>query len=270
MKALLFVTIFLITGYARGQVPTPAPQRPPFAGFGGTALDRKSPHKPSTALSTTPAPLPSAGTAAVAEAGELRLDDRWDALDGLSDRGPKTQRQELDALLKGFAEPGRDISPAPRMQIYRKVTYLTSLETAKAELGLTSQINSGGPPSVVGFPPGLKYTAFSAGEGRSFEVRVLYDRAAQVVAVEYVALESRLLPAPPETLPPPTRTMMGKTYDFVPRGDSSNGRAFEQKVWNRKDYVLISTRGGPKSADLYIPKKMVSIILYFLNLQSTN
>jgi hypothetical protein len=268
MKSFLSLTTLLIATCASAQVATPAPERPPFTGFGGSALDRKPPRQPSTALS--PTTVPSSGNAPVTEAGALKLDDRWDALNALSDRGPKTQRQELWALLKGFAEPGKDTSPAPRMEIYRKVTYLTPLETAKGALGLTSQVNSGGPPSVVGFPPGLRYTAFSAGEGRSFEVRVLHDRASQVVAVEYVALESRLLPPPPETLPPPTRTLMGKTYDFVPRGDSSNGRAFQQMVWNRSDYVLIATRGGPKPADLYIPKKMVSLILYYLNLQTTN
>ena len=260
MKALLFITTLLIAARVSAQLAPPAPKKAPFSGVGNSALDRKPQAQTPTTL--TPAPASTSGG--------LKLDDRWDTLTALSDRGPKTQRRELSALLEGFAEPGKDPSAHTGMEIYRQVTYLLPLEKGKSSLGLTGQMNSGGPPSVVGFPPGLKFAAFSAIPGRSFEVRLLFDRANQIVAAEFVAMNERLLPPPPEVLPPPDRTLSGKTYDFVPRGDSIDARPFQQAVWNRKDYVIIATRGGPKVADLYIPKAMVSIILYFLNLQGTN
>jgi hypothetical protein len=146
------------------------------------------------------------------------LDDRWDTLSGLSDRGPKTQRQEMRALLEGFAVPGKDTKARPEMEIYRNVTYLLPLEKTKEVLGLVGQMGSGGKPAVVGFPPGLGFSAFSANPERKFEVRLLFDRAGQVAAVQYVASNERLLPPAHELLPRPDRSFLGKTYDFVPRG----------------------------------------------------
>ena len=271
MNTIKLLAAFCITTCAFGQKPTPAPKKVPLPGFGNTSLDRKS------SVQTAPAPVPSPaapvaappnGTAAAA-AGGLKLDGHWDTLSGLSDRGPLTQRQEMRALLKDFIEPGKNTSAQPGMAIYRNVKYLLPVEKAKEELGLKGQMGSGGKPSVVGFPPGLAFSAFSAIPGRSFEVRLIFDRANQVVAVEYVATDERNLPPAPEILPPPDRSFIGKTYDFVPRGDSIFSRPFRQSSWNRQDYVLIATRGGPKAADLYIPKRMVSIILYFLDLQGT-
>lgn len=53
----------------------------------------------------------------------------------------------------------------------------------------------------------------------------------------------------------------------MPQGTTAAGRQYRQLAWHRKDYVLIATRGGPKSADFYIPKPMVSLVLYSLELQ---
>lgn len=169
-------------------------------------------------------------------------------------------------MLDGFAEPGKDTSARPGVEIYKAVTYLMPLAKAQTALGLTGQIQGGGKPSLVGFPSGLSFTAFSKVPGRSFQVRLLLDRDSQVVAVEYLAKDERALPPAPEPLGPPDRTFAGKTYDFVPQGNAAVPRSFTQVSWNRKDYVIIATRGGPDVADLYIPKPMVSIVLYCLNL----
>jgi hypothetical protein len=86
-----------------------------------------------------------------------------------------------------------------------------------------------------------------------------------VVAVEFVATDYRVLPPAPEPMGPATRILHGRTYDFVPEGTSAAGRDFQHLAWHKSDYVLISTRGNPKSADLYIPKPMVSVILCSLD-----
>lgn len=194
----------------------------------------------------------------------MQLDDRWDTPTPLMPRGPKIQREEFQRLLTGFAEPGRDTKPFPGKTIYREVTYLMPMKDALAKFGLTSVTQSGGEPSYAGFPAGLKYAAFSAQAGRSFEVRVIFDRVNQVVATEFAALNPLGLPKlPPQ---PPDRTFTGKYYDFLPRGDNARGGSYRQMIWDMGDHVIIATRGGPKAADLYLPKPFVSLILYCLDL----
>ena len=241
MRFVVLVVLFSSLGSAVAQLRT-------------GSLDRKP------ALPSPAAPA----LAASAASGGLKLDDRWDTPTPLMPRGPLQQRKEFHALLKGFAEPGTDTSPQPGKQIYREVTYLMSMKDALARFGLTGVVQSGGEPSFAGFPAGMKFAAFSAQAGRSFEVRVVYDRANQVAAVEFVAIDPNALPK--EQLPPPDRSFVGKYYDFLPRGDNARGGGYRQEVWDLGDRVLIATRGGPKAANLYIPKPMVSIILHCLDL----
>ena len=239
---------------------TPAPKKDPFAGFGNSSLDRKPGPLGGTPLPAAPAPVPSVGASGTG----LTLDARWDTRNGLSQRGPLTQRRELRALLTGFAQPGKDTSPQPGVEIYGGVTYLMPLVAAQAKLGLTNQMQSGGSPSLVGIPPGLKFTAFTVTAGRKFAIRFLIDRASQVVAVEFVANDPRDLPPLPGRRC--DRAFLGKTYDFLPQGSSIAPRPFSQFCWNEKDDVIIATRYGPASANLHLPKPFVSIMLYCLDL----
>ena len=237
---------------------TPVPKKDPFAGFGNSSLDRKRPSP------VAPAPAPAAPGSAESSGTGLMLDARWDTLNGLSQRGPLTQRRELRALLTGFAQPGKDTSPHPGVEIYGGVTYLMPLVAAQAKLGLTSQMQSGGSPSTVGIPAGLKFTAFTVTAARKYEVRFLIDRASQVVAVEFAANDPQNLPPLPARLP--DRSFLGKTYDFLPQGSSISPRPFRQMCWHEKDAVVIATRYGPMSANLHLPKPFVSSMLYCLDL----
>lgn len=241
--------------------PAHAQQKPPFAGFTGTSLDRKpgSPNVPTKAPAATALPVGTGG-------GGLLLGGNWNAPNGLANGGPKRQRDELRALLAGYVSPAADLTAHPANRIYPPISYLMPLREAQARGGVGGQLQSGGRTAVVGFPDGLTFASFTPQGQRRYEVRMLKDRADQVVAVEFVATDHRLLPPAPEILPPPTRTLTGHTYDFVPEGISAAGRSYLQNVWHRSDYVLIATRGGPKSADLYIPKPMVALILYCLDL----
>ena len=239
-------------------------QEPPAAGL-GSSLDRKpgQQNPPAKPLAANAAPAATGG-------GGLQLSGNWDAPTALSRGGPKQQRAELRALLTGYVDPAADTAAHPGNRVYLAVTYLMPLREAQSRAGLSAKLQSGGPTSVVGFPSGLTFTAFSADGQRRYESRLLKDRADQVVAVEFVATDPRLLPPAPEPLPPPTRSLRGHTYDFVPEGITAAGREYVQNVWHMSDYVLIAIRGGPKAADLYIPKPMVSLILYCLDHQPGN
>ena len=257
----ILLSLCLVT-HGQAQTPTtPVPKKDPFAGFGNSSLDRKRPSPVAPAPLT---PAPAAPGSAESSGTGLMLDARWDTLNGLSQRGPLSQRRELRALLTGFAQPGKDTSPQPGVEIYGGVTYLMPLVAAQAKLGLTSQMQSGGSPSTVGIPAGLKFTAFTVTAGRNYAVRFLIDRASQVVAMEFVANDSRDLPPLPGR--PPNRAYSGKTYDFLPQGSSIAPRPFSQYCWNEKDGVIIATRYGPASANLHLPKPFVSIMLYCLDL----
>ena len=258
MKSTTILITLCLTAGALAQAPTPVPKKDPFAGF-GSSLDRK----PTGKLPPAPAPVGNSATASATPA--LKLADNWDTLTPLTPRGPLGQRRELRALLQGFAEPGSDTSAHPEVAIYQQLKYLMPLLKAQDVFGLKGQINSGGDPSLAGIPTGLKFTAFSAIPARSFEVRFLFDRANQVVATEFVASDWRNLPPLPDR--PADRKFSGKTYDFVPKGDNIRGALYAQAAWNEPDYVIVATRGGPKAADFYIPKPMVSLMLYCLDLQ---
>lgn len=183
---------------------------------------------------------------------------------GLARGGPKRQRTELLALLTGAVSPSADRNTSPGTRIYSGVTYLMPLNEAVTQAGLAGKLQSGGRSAAVGFPDGFFFTEISADGQRRYASRMVTDQANRMVAVEFVATDPRLLPPPPEPLPPPTRSAMGRTYDFVPEGISAAGRRYVQQVWHMSDYVRIATRNGPKAADLYIPKPMVAIILHSL------
>ncbi len=237
----------------------PPGKKDPFADF-GTSLDRKPGKQNLPAKPLVPAPAPAAAGGA-----GLQLAGNWDAPNGLASGGPKQQRAELRALLTGYVDAVADTAPHPGNRIYPPVTYLMPMAEAQPLAGLAAKLQSGGRTSVVGFPDGLTFAMFSADAQRRYEVRMLKDRANQVVAVEFVAADFRVLPPRPEELPVPTRSLRGHTYDFVPEGVTAVGREYQQNVWHRSDYALIATRGGPMSTDLYIPKPMVSVILYCLD-----
>jgi hypothetical protein len=269
------VLIFTVCLTAASLLPSFAQEKKaPFAGFAGTSLDRK-PGQQNPPAKALPAPVAPAAPAARAAAGGaaaaggrgLLLGGNWNAPNGLANGGPKLQRAELRALLTGYVAPAADLAAYPANRIYPPVSYLMPLGDAQARAGLGGKLQSGGRTSVVGFPDGLTFTAFSADGQRRYEVRMLKDLGDQVVAVEFASSDFRLLPPAPELLPPPTRSLRGHTYDFVPEGVTAAGREYLQNVWHMSDYVLIATRGGPKAADLYIPKPMVSLILYCLDRQ---
>jgi hypothetical protein len=259
-KHLGAIVSLAILGSVSFAGPLDPPGKDPFADF-GASLDRKpGPQKlPAKPPATAAAP-------ASASAGGLQLAGNWNAPNGLASGGPKLQRAELRALLTGYVAAAADTAPHPGNHIYGPVTYLMPVRDAQLRADLAGKLQSGGRTSVVGFPDGLNFTAFSADGERRYETRMLKDRADQVVAVEFAATDYRFLPPAPETLPPtPTRTLRGHTYDFVPEGTAGASREFQQLAWHRSDYVLIATRGGPKAADLYIPKPLVSVILYALD-----
>ena len=265
MKITPILLSLSLAAHALAQTPaTPVPKKDPFAGFGNSSLDRKPSASGGLRPPAAPAPTPTAPANAEASGTGLTLDARWDTRNGLSQHGPLTQRRELRALLTGFAQPGKDTSPQPGVEIYGGVTYLMPLVSAQAKLGLTSQMQSGGSPSTVGIPPGLKFTAFTVTAGRKFAIRFLIDRASQVVAVEFVANDPRDLPPLPGRRP--DRSFLGKIYDFLPQGSSIAPRPFSQFCWHEKDDVIIATRYGPASANLHLPKPFVSIMLYCLDL----
>jgi hypothetical protein len=271
MKWTPLLISFLLIARASAQVATPSPKKEPFTGFGGTALDRKKPGNPATGLpqrSIVPPGTPAPANPAAGSDG-LKLRPGWDSPTGLSRGGPLEQRKELRALLNGFAAPGRDTSPDPQKRIYKKVTYLLPFEQARSRLGLSGALKSGGKSPVVGFPDGgLTFEAFTSDAGRAFETRLLQDAANQVVALEFVALDASKLPEPPDPLPDSSdrrHELRGKTFDFVSQGTTAVSKTYSQVSWNVGDYVLISTRGGPRVTDLYIPKPMVSFILYCLD-----
>jgi hypothetical protein len=243
------------------QTATPPPRKDPFAGFGGTALDRGRSARP--AASPTAAATPTTG---------LRLNGHWDAPGALSRGGPSGQSREFRALLGTFTTPGTDIGPYPAKRIYREVTYLLPFREAQVRLGLAGKQKSGGKSAAVGFPDGIHFVSFSPDGSRGFETRVLYDKADQVVAVEFVAGTPTALPPPPDPLPvapEKVRRLVGRTYDFVPQGTSSVPRNFAHYSWDVGDYILVSTRGGPRVADLYLPKPMASLILHCLDTTGT-
>jgi hypothetical protein len=243
-----------ILGSASLAGPLDPPGKDPFADF-------VKPGQPKAPANALPSPVAPASPAA----GGLQLAGNWSASNGLASGGPKQQRAELRALLTGYVEEAADTAPHPGNRIYGPVTYLMPMREAQSRAGLAGKLQSGGRTSVVGFPDGLTFTAISADGERRYETRMLKDRADQVVAVEFVATDARLLPPPPEQMGSPTRSLKGHTYDFVPEGVTATGGEFPQYVWHRSDYVLIAVRGKPKSTDLYIPKPMVSVILYSLD-----
>ncbi len=263
MKALLLIFTLLADTWHLDAQTTPPPIRDPFVGFGGTALDRGKRTGPSV-LPQKPVPP---GTAAAAG---LKLSGNWDARNSLSRGGSSDQSRELASLLKGFAAPGTSLAPSPATRIYRDVTYLLPFGEAQTRLGIGGKLKSGGKNAGVGFPDGIDFVGFSPEGGRPYEVRLLYDKADQVIAVEFTASDPRMLPPPPEPLlPKPDRLQAGRTYDFVPQGTTSVPRSYPQALWNLNDYVLIQTRGGPRVADLYLPKPMVSLILHCLDAAAT-
>lgn len=267
---LRIVSILLLlhtTGHAQQAAPTP--KKDPFAGF-HSALDDKPGTSSQTASSIFDSapriPAPTQTHTGPASAG-LKLNGRWESPLGLSRGGPSVQGKELHTLLEGFAVSGKDTGSFPDKTIYPSVTYLMPLLTAEAKLGLSGKLVSGGVADVVAFPDGLKFAEITAETGRNFAVRFLKDIADQVVAIEFVSLDANALPHPFQFPPQgrPQHIFQGRlTSDFVPQATNVFSKNCTQAAWDMGDFVLVSTRGGPKAADLYIPKPMVSLVLYCL------
>jgi hypothetical protein len=199
MKTITLLFSLSLAAIACGQTSPSAPKKNAFEGFGNTGLDRKRPGLPSTSL-TPSTPRPHSGPAS--QAGGVQLARNWDTPTALNHGGPLQQRQELHALLTGSVAPGKDTSPFPTTAIYRQITYLLPLLKSLPLAGLAGKPPSGGKPPVVGFPAGLTYSSYSADGSRGYETRLLTDIADQVVAVQFIALDPRALPPPPEPLPP--------------------------------------------------------------------
>jgi hypothetical protein len=181
--------------------------------------------------------------------------------------GPKNQRAEFLALLKDATPPDatpptpeRDLTPgAP---IYGDVTYLMPLRDAISKAGLTGKLQSGGRTAAVGLPEGYEFVEISADAERRYASRMLTDKQGRMAAVEFVANDPRMLPPLPGQMP--QREMIGATFDFVPQGITAIGARYRQYAWHMNGSVVIATRNGPKSANLYIPKPMVAFIIHWL------
>ncbi len=293
MKALL--QILCLAASASAQLATPVPKKVPFAGFGGTSLDRKTPGPvtpipaqattaPPVAPTTQPSPgkpLSNAAAAAIARFNTdpskgIVLYSGWDKRVTGPARTQNNDMSDLRAILQAYGEPKDDLDLHPDVEVFPGIRYLTPLNDAIdklskqfGNLALGLEI----PIATEGFPLGLSFKKYdkSGGSKADFKhVYLLLDKKAQVVSIAFMKVHAPFV----DVAQPPFVLIQGRRFreNLI---DKKNGTA-SVWVWDAKDrgkYVVVHsiprpTASGPlydqagTSYTWYVPQPMINFILY--------
>jgi hypothetical protein len=205
-----------------------------------------------------PTPVIGGGT------GGLTLAAGWDNPLGMN----KVMGAELLKLLKPFAPPSRDVSPAPDLEIYPGVTYLMKLQAARVALGKGAAVplRSTAKCLTSGFPAASMSYHDTIGdfEDDFGHVLLVTDAGGCVTMLQFMDNT------------PKKSTLSGhndnwSTFNFVQtrrKGVSSYKIANKAKDLGKViqlDSELIDANGYPRErVRLYIPKKFASIVVAIL------
>lgn len=137
----------------------------------------------------------------------IKLSQKWDT----AMREGTTVMAEIRGLLSGSAQPSANLSASPGEPIYKGVTYLMPLESARKALGLIQKVNSKMLVITPGFPNRSIYAYSFSGNFERFETLYLVtDLMDQVVAVELLTAHVGKTDLSPRMV-----VKEWRTYDFV-------------------------------------------------------
>ena len=253
---------------ASAQLPTPVPKKDPFAGFGGTSLDRKKPGPtapspapaataplaaPAAVPGTQPSPeKPLANAAVVARFNTdpskgIVLFSGWDKRVTGPARKQNLDMADLRAILQDYGEPKDDLDLHPDVEVFPGIRYLSPLNEAVEKL--SRQFGSLGigldvPIATEGFPLGLgfkKYDKSGASKADFKHVYLLLDNKAQVVSIAFMKVHGPFVDVPE----PPFVLIPGRRFreNLIDKKDGASG------VWvwdarSRGKYVVVHSIPG--------------------------
>ena len=301
MKPLLLALFAALPLASLAQQPTPAPPKPPFTGFGNTALDqRPSKLKPGLSLVTpaaSPVPVNTPGSAGIV------LARNWDGKIGEGAGGQTMKRDDLRALLTDYGKPEADLAAHPEVTIYEgprldgslepcRLPWLTPLAKAEALLLGRHGLSTTTPAVAPGFPAGLTLHTYDIHS-------LIYNRAClvtdgahpqpQVVAVLLKGEGVNWYPSSPPWVKIPREW---HTFDYVNAQNRAQPiQAIDTRIQDRRPedhFIVVNTTGGIASTEIaepgivirpaqaspketttwYLPEPLIRLILFTLGRQT--
>ena len=301
MKPLLLALLAALPPASLAQQPTPAPLKPPFTGFGNTALDqRPSKLKPGLSLVTpaaSPVPVNAPGMAGIV------LARNWDGKIGEGAGGQSMKIDDLRALLTDYGKPEADLAAHPEVTIYEgprldgslepcRIPWLTPLAKAEAWLLGRHGPSTTTPAVAPGFPAGLTLHTYDIHS-------LIYNRAClvtdgarpqpQVVAVLLKGEGVNWYPSSPPWVKIPREW---HTFDYVnAQNRAQRIQAIDTRIHDRRTddhFIVVNTTGGIASTEIaepgivirpaqaspketttwYLPEPLIRLILFTLGRQT--
>jgi hypothetical protein len=171
---------------------------------------------------------------------------------------------ELHSLLSGFGTAARNLGPAPGLEIYRGVQYLTPLKVALKTLNISVEVSSKHMVICPGLPHRTLFVySFNHREEKGFnEIHLVADKADQIVAIQLYAANASGIAAHLYTYP------QYRVYDFI----NSHAKALTTaKVGHRtkggevvelESSFLDPTGKVFRLTRLFLPKPLVELTLF--------
>ncbi len=263
----------VFTGAAEAQQATPAPKKSPFAGFGGTALDRRpgAPSMPSPFTKPIPTPSPRAAVTpqpgAPPQSSGIVLSSRPAGILDQASGGQTAKINDLQVLLTPYGVAELDTGPHgnsfaydgppmdPSKGAHCRIPYLMPLDQAEAILlrgrGLVSETRAVAP----GFPDGLFINAYDVRVSIYNRLYILTDGAQPVKQVVSVLLKAEGVHWYPPS--PPFRKIERDwhTFDYMNARNRGNPRnVIDTRVNDLRQagkFIIVNTTGGYRGP--YIP-----------------
>ena len=172
---------------------------------------------------------------------------------------------ELSKLLSGSGGPAANLGPAPELDIYRGVKYLTPLKEAVKVLKIKSEVSAKHMVICPGLPSRtlVSYSFNYLDEAGFNEIHIVADKADQVVAIQLYAAQGRKVPADYLFSDPKYRM-----YDFInSRAKALTTADVRHKTSGGSVVQMDSDFNDPtgrvnRFTRLFLPKPLVELILF--------
>ncbi len=171
---------------------------------------------------------------------------------------------ELHGLISSFGTASRNLGPAPGLEIYRGVQYLTPLKAALKALNISAEVSSKHMVICPGLPHRtlFVYSFDYRGEKGFNEIHLVADKADQVVAVQLYAANAYRLAGYLYHHP------RYRVYDFInSRAKALTTAEVRHRTSGREVVELESSFLDPtgnvfRYTRLFLPKPLVELALF--------